>query len=105
MAGIVRNRIDNTLLDYEAFVELTKQYIADGEKAAEVLFGVDHPLYDKYMRLYAISSIIDKLKFNAAFPVHFSPGYLPPEVVLELRAISKRRKDKMVEAAQGRQAA
>lgn len=106
MAGIVRNRIDNTLLDYETFVKLTKHCIADAEKASGDLFGVDHPLHDKHIMVLAISNMCNKFGFNNAFPVHFPPGYLPPEAVLELRTISDLRKaNKMLKVAQGRQAA
>lgn len=87
MNELVRNRIDNTLVDYWDFRDFWRMVYVAAVRRADVFLDRDYAGYNAYVMAETICGVCAKYKLNADFPVHFPADYFPPDVLKQLQDI------------------
>lgn len=100
MNELVRNRIDNTLVDYLDFRDFWRMVYVDAVRRADAFLDRDYAGYNAYVMAEVICGVCAKYKLNAAFPVYFPADYFPPDVLKQLQDIRALRKHQQEVLAQ-----
>lgn len=100
MNELVRNRIDNTLVDYQDFRDFWRRVYVEAVRRADIFLDRDYAGYNPYIMAETIAAVCNKYNLDHVFPVHFPADYFPPDVLKQLQDIRALRKQRQEVLAQ-----